>query len=119
MAPFKRVSVRCDCRLCSVVGKIRWNLREDRDGLINILFGHHQRRNKTKRIRRHRVDDQTVLQRPIHRRMRTWMGKFDRIEQATSTHGDEKRITAEDGETLYHTIKYIFKQLKKAGVRFK
>lgn len=32
---------------------------------------------------------------------------------------DEKRITAEDGETLYHTIKYIFKQLKKAGVRFK
>lgn len=32
---------------------------------------------------------------------------------------DEKRITAEDGETLYHTVKYIFKQLKKAGVRFK
>ena len=32
---------------------------------------------------------------------------------------DEKRITAEDGETLYHTMKYIFKQLKKAGVRFK
>ena len=32
---------------------------------------------------------------------------------------DENRITSEDGETLYHTIKYIFRQLKKAGVRFK
>lgn len=29
---------------------------------------------------------------------------------------DEKRITSEDGETLYHTMKYIFKQMKKAGI---
>ncbi len=31
---------------------------------------------------------------------------------------DEGHITAEDGERLYHTIKYIFKQLKKIGVDF-
>ena len=28
----------------------------------------------------------------------------------------EKHISLEDGERLYHTIKYIFKQLKKAGI---
>ncbi len=28
----------------------------------------------------------------------------------------EKHISLEDGERLYHTINYIFKQLKKAGI---
>ena len=28
----------------------------------------------------------------------------------------EKHISLEDGERLYHTISYIFKQMKKAGI---
>ncbi len=31
---------------------------------------------------------------------------------------NEKHITAEDGEMLYNTLQYTFKQMKKAGVKF-
>lgn len=31
---------------------------------------------------------------------------------------DEKNLTAEDSETLYHILTYIFKTLKKAGLKF-
>lgn len=31
---------------------------------------------------------------------------------------DEKNLTAEDSETLYHILTYTFKTLKKAGLKF-
>lgn len=31
---------------------------------------------------------------------------------------DEKNLTAEDSETLYHILTYTFKNLKKAGLQF-
>ena len=31
---------------------------------------------------------------------------------------DEKNLTAEDSETLYHILTYTFKTLKKAGMKF-
>ena len=31
---------------------------------------------------------------------------------------DEKNLTAEDSETLFHILTYIFKTLKKAGLQF-
>ena len=73
----------------SVVRQVGRNLGEDGHRLIDVLSSDDQRRGETQRIRSHRIDDETVFQSPVHGRMRAGVGKFDGVEQATATHGDE------------------------------